>query len=167
MILIACGAALASGCVYRMNLQQGNFLSPSTVAQLKEGMTRSQVRFLLGTPMVPDAFDEDRWDYYYSLRVGRNNDSYQQRVTVFFAEDKVARFEKVGVLSQADAERIDAELRKAAANNSAERKKGFWKRLFTRETSEPVETGSPGPGPVPPPPPDPAPAPAGTPSGPS
>ena len=48
-----------------MSIQQGNYLVTDSVSQLKEGMTRSQVRFLLGTPMVPDAFDDSRWDYYY------------------------------------------------------------------------------------------------------
>jgi outer membrane protein assembly factor BamE len=57
-ISLALGALLASGCVYKMNIQQGNYLVPDSVSQLKEGMTRSQVRFLLGTPMVPDAFDD-------------------------------------------------------------------------------------------------------------
>ena len=63
-------AALASGCVYRMNIQQGNYLEGKTVAQLQVGMTRSQVRYLLGTPMVPDAFDKDRWDYLYYFQRG-------------------------------------------------------------------------------------------------
>ena len=53
MILLAAGTLLASGCVYRMSIQQGNYPVAESVAQLKEGMTRSQVRFLLGTPMVP------------------------------------------------------------------------------------------------------------------
>ncbi len=64
-IFLACGAFFASGCVYKMSIQQGNYLVTDSVSQLKEGMTRSQVRFLLGTPMVPDAFDDSRWDYFY------------------------------------------------------------------------------------------------------
>jgi outer membrane protein assembly factor BamE (lipoprotein component of BamABCDE complex) len=60
-----CASAMLSGCVYRMNIQQGNFLEPRALSQLQVGMTRSQVRYLLGTPMVPDAFDKDRWDYLY------------------------------------------------------------------------------------------------------
>src|SRR6185437_3679823 len=54
--LVAVGTLL-SGCVYRMNIQQGNYLEGRTVDQLQVGMTRNQVRYLLGTPMVPDAFD--------------------------------------------------------------------------------------------------------------
>ena len=63
-LALALGLALlglgASGCVYRMNVQQGNYLDARQVVQVKEGMTRAQVRFLLGTPMLPDAFDRDR-----------------------------------------------------------------------------------------------------------
>src|SRR5688572_9091823 len=65
-------ALLALGaCVYRINIQQGNFLDPKALEQLQAGMTRSQVRFLLGTPMVADAFDPDRWDYVYYFKRGR------------------------------------------------------------------------------------------------
>jgi outer membrane protein assembly factor BamE len=62
-------------------------------------MTRSQVRFLLGTPMLPDAFDNDRWDYVYYLKLGRGGTTEQRRLTVFFTDDRVARIENVGVES--------------------------------------------------------------------
>src|SRR5690606_34826979 len=56
-------AALAvSGCVYQMDIQQGNLLEEETIAQVEVGMTRSQVQFLLGTPTIADAFHRDRWD---------------------------------------------------------------------------------------------------------
>lgn len=82
------------GCVYRMNIQQGNYLEKSTLDQLQVGMTRSQVRYLLGTPMVPDAFDNDRWDYLYYLRKGRLKKPEQRNVTVFFQDDKVAKIDR-------------------------------------------------------------------------
>ena len=53
MLALLAPASL-TGCVYRMNIQQGNYLDGKTVDQLKVGMTRSQVRYLLGTPMVPE-----------------------------------------------------------------------------------------------------------------
>lgn len=86
-----------SGCVYRMNIQQGNFLEGRTVDQLQVGMTRSQVRYLLGTPMVPSTFDKDRWDYLYYFRRGRLEHIEQRHLIVFFKEDKVARFERDNV----------------------------------------------------------------------
>lgn len=81
-----------TGCLYRMPIQQGNFLDPPQVAQLETGMTRSQVMFLLGTPMVPTAFDTDRWDYYFSLKTRRLKLPITRRLTVYFENDKVARF---------------------------------------------------------------------------
>jgi outer membrane protein assembly factor BamE len=90
-------AALAeAGCVYRMPIQQGNFLEPRVVDRLEVGMTRAQVRYLLGTPMVPDTFDVDRWDYLYYMKKGRIHAPVQTRLTVYFNGDKVARFEKTG-----------------------------------------------------------------------
>jgi outer membrane protein assembly factor BamE len=92
--LLAAGFGLGStGCVYRMAIQQGNFLDPAQVSQLENGMTRSQVAFLLGTPMIPTAFDTDRWDYFYYLKDRRLKAADTRRVTVYFKDDKVARVE--------------------------------------------------------------------------
>jgi outer membrane protein assembly factor BamE len=79
-----------------MTVQQGNFLDARQVVQVKEGMTRAQVRFLLGTPMLPDAFDRDRWDYLYYLKVGRLQKAEEQRLTIYFTDEKVSRIENVG-----------------------------------------------------------------------
>jgi len=84
----------ASGCVYRINIQQGNFLDQGAVDTVKEGMTRSQVRYLLGTPMVADSFDKERWDYIYYLKKGRSRHVDSRRVTVYFEGDKVAKLDK-------------------------------------------------------------------------
>jgi outer membrane protein assembly factor BamE len=83
-----------SACVYRMNIQQGNYLEPKALEQLQVGMTRSQVRYLLGTPMVPEAFDDDRWDYLYYIKQGRLRTPHQRHLTVFFDEDKVSRIDR-------------------------------------------------------------------------
>jgi outer membrane protein assembly factor BamE len=94
-------ATASAGCVYRMNIQQGNYLEGRTVDQLQVGMTRSQVRYLLGTPMVPDAFDKDRWDYLYYFKRGRLNRPEQRHLIVLFKEDKVAKFERDNVPNSA------------------------------------------------------------------
>lgn len=94
---------LTTGCVYRMTVQQGNFLDARQVVQVKEGMTRAQVRFLLGTPMLPDAFDRDRWDYLYYLKVGRLQKAEEQRLTIYFTDDKVSRIENVGAPTEVPA----------------------------------------------------------------
>ena len=91
----ALALALAlGGCVYRMDIQQGNLLDAEQVEQLEVGMTRSQVRFLLGTPMVIDSFDANRWDYVYSLRRGHSRQVTRRHLIVWFDGDKVARIEE-------------------------------------------------------------------------
>lgn len=85
-----------TGCVYRMDIQQGNYLDGKTVKQLKVGMTRSQVRYLLGTPMVPSTFDIDRWDYLYYLKKGHLHRPQTYLLTVYFEDDKVAKIDNHG-----------------------------------------------------------------------
>jgi outer membrane protein assembly factor BamE len=80
-----------------MDVQQGNYLEGKTVDQLQVGMTRTQVRYLLGTPLVPDVFDKDRWDYLYYFRHGRHRPNEPRRLEVYFKEDKVTRFERINV----------------------------------------------------------------------
>jgi outer membrane protein assembly factor BamE len=173
MVLVAGSTLLAGGCVYRMSISQGNYLVTESVAQLKEGMTRSQVRFLLGTPMVPDAFNEDRWDYYYFHKNRHLKNPMKLRLTVFFQDEKVARYENVGVPTQTDIDQIEAQLKKAQEATQA--RKSVWQRWFGKD-DPPVETASPSgskieekaaeaPNPVPPS--APLPAPAGSPSGPT
>ena len=90
--LAAAAAVLAaSGCVYRMPIQQGNYLDPVVIAQVKPGMTHSQVRYLLGTPMVPGSFDNTRWDYDYYLKPKRLKSPGRGHVAIFFANNLVAR----------------------------------------------------------------------------
>jgi outer membrane protein assembly factor BamE len=97
--LVALGllAMLVCGCVYRQDIQQGNYLEGKTVDQLAVGMTRTQVRYLLGTPMVPDLFDKDRWDYLYYFQRGRLRRPDQRHVIVYFKDDKVTSFERINV----------------------------------------------------------------------
>jgi outer membrane protein assembly factor BamE len=100
--MLAALGALAAGCKsvevpkvpgitpYRMVIQQGNFVSDEMVAQLKPGMTREQVRFVLGTPLVTDIFHADRWDYVF-YRELPNGKREQRNLTVVFEDGKLAR----------------------------------------------------------------------------
>jgi outer membrane protein assembly factor BamE len=83
-------AALVSGCIYQAALSQGNLLDQEDIDQIEVGMTRSQVRFLLGTPMVADPFHENRWDYIYFLRIGRQKATAKRWISVFFEGDQVS-----------------------------------------------------------------------------
>jgi outer membrane protein assembly factor BamE len=77
---------------YRISIQQGNFVSQEMVSQLKEGMTREQVRNVLGTALLTDMFHEDRWDYPFRM-LKPNGDVITSRVTVFFKSNLVSKFE--------------------------------------------------------------------------
>jgi outer membrane protein assembly factor BamE len=110
---------LLSGCVYRMAVQQGNYLDARQVVQVKEGMTRAQIRFLLGTPMLPDAFNRDRWDYLYTLNLGDGSDITRQRLTVYFEDDKVSRIENAGAPTELPADASAAPTAPATPNPPA------------------------------------------------
>ena len=85
---------LIAGCVYRLDIQQGNLLEEDAVDQVAVGMSRSAVQFLLGTPMIADAFHQDRWDYAYYLRRGRSREIEKRWVVVRFENDRVAEIER-------------------------------------------------------------------------
>lgn len=94
LILVFLCLAVASGCVYRANISQGNLVEQEDLDQLEIGMTKNQVRFLLGTPMIDDPFHRNRWDYVYYLKV-RRQDAVQKRwVSVFFDEELVSEIRK-------------------------------------------------------------------------
>ncbi|MEL7451324.1 MAG: outer membrane protein assembly factor BamE, partial [Pseudomonadota bacterium] len=92
-LFLAVALTATPGCVYRLAIQQGNIAEREDVEQVKVGMTPSQVRFLLGTPLVDDPFSEDRWDYIYYVRIGRNQPTTRHFLTVYFEDGKVARLE--------------------------------------------------------------------------
>ena len=77
---------------YRIDIQQGNFVSQEMVTQLKAGMSKEQVRLALGTPLLADAFHADRWDYVY-WRESQTGKRESRRVALFFSDGKLARIE--------------------------------------------------------------------------
>jgi outer membrane protein assembly factor BamE len=90
--------SLLAGCSdinigpHRIDVQQGNALDPENVARLKPGLSRSQVRFLLGTPLLADPFHTNRWDYVYLFyQAGKLVE--QKRITLFFDGDTLTRIE--------------------------------------------------------------------------
>ncbi|HEY7741637.1 MAG TPA: outer membrane protein assembly factor BamE [Burkholderiales bacterium] len=92
-------ALLTAGCEgaspirpYKMDIQQGNVVTPEMIARLQPGMTRAQVRFTLGTPLVVDPFRADRWDYVY-LFSRRGVVTEQRRIVVVFKDEKLVRVE--------------------------------------------------------------------------
>jgi outer membrane protein assembly factor BamE len=87
-------AAALSGCafVYRIDVQQGNYVPEDVAAKVQVGMTKPQVRALIGTPLLNDIFHANRWDYYFSsVKGGKAED--RTRFSIFFENDKVVRTE--------------------------------------------------------------------------
>jgi outer membrane protein assembly factor BamE len=78
---------------YRMTVQQGNIIEAEAVERVTVGLTRAQVRSILGTPLLADSFHVNRWDYVYTL-TERFKDKEKMALTVYFANDTVTRVEK-------------------------------------------------------------------------
>lgn len=98
-VVLAC--MLLVGCIYKIDIQQGNLLEQEAVEQVEVGMSRSAVRFLLGTPTVSDPFHQNRWDYPYYFKPGRSRESEAERrwIIVHFDGDEVSRIERDVVMN--------------------------------------------------------------------
>ena len=91
LALAACGSPPG---VYRIPIQQGNLLTQQMINDLEPGMTRDQVRFLLGTPLLADTFNDDRWDYIYRYKPAAFSDDVateQRRLQLHFNNDRLSR----------------------------------------------------------------------------
>jgi len=86
IVLITGCSSLQFPGTYRIAIHQGNIISQDMVDKLKVGMTRRQVQYVLGTPLIRDSFNQDRWDYYYSVR-GSKGGTLNKHVSVFFVRD--------------------------------------------------------------------------------
>lgn len=93
MLLSGCGSvtSFAFPGVYKLNIPQGNILTQDQVDQLRPGLTKRQVSFILGTPLIRDTFDQDRWDYIYSFQPG-GGERVQETLTVFFEDNQLTHF---------------------------------------------------------------------------
>lgn len=77
---------------YRIEIQQGNYISQELVSQLKPGMSKDQVRFILGTPLLTDIFHAERWDYVY-WREASSGKRESRKLALFFAEGRLSRID--------------------------------------------------------------------------
>jgi len=90
-LLAGCGLPRALGIApYKIEIQQGNFISQEMTSQLKEGMSKEQVRQIMGTPLLIDLFHNERWDYVYS-RATSDGRREGRKLAVFFEDGKLAR----------------------------------------------------------------------------
>lgn len=92
MLLVVLAMA---GCVqpYRIEIQQGNVVTREMINKLKPGMTRNQVRFVLGTPLVTDPFHPERWDYVYVYKKDASTPVQMHQLTVIFDGDAMKRID--------------------------------------------------------------------------
>lgn len=117
LLLVGCQKVplLPSLSPHKIDIQQGNYVSQEMVGKLKLGMTRSQVRFVLGTPLVVDIFHADRWDYVY-LYQKAGEVTEHRRIRVLFDGDKLARIEgdvqaAAGTAANADSTAVSSSAR--------------------------------------------------------
>lgn len=124
--------------VYRPTIQQGNVVTQEQVNELKPGMTKRQVRFLLGSPMLTDVFHADRWDYAYTKGKG-STPTETQRVTVFFEDDRLVRI--AGDLRpQPEEERSEAKKEVVVTVPDWEpQQKSLWRRSLSAIGLEPQD----------------------------
>lgn len=88
-------ASLVSACsefpgVYKIDIPQGNVVTQEMVDQLRPGMTPSQVRYVMGTPLINDTFSPNRWDYLYSMKQG-GEPRTQERISLYFENEQLTR----------------------------------------------------------------------------
>lgn len=88
-------------CAHKIDIQQGNVVTEKQLSQVKPGMTRNQVRQILGTPLLTDPFHANRWDYFYSLKAGDGKVS-RYHATLFFRDDSLQRIERTGPIPEKD-----------------------------------------------------------------
>src|SRR5258706_5532402 len=86
---------LAAGCVHKIDIQQGNYVTQDLVDRLKTGMTKAEVKQLLGTPLLADAFHANRWDYYFSNVAGRRAEE-RARLSLVFENEKLVTMTGAG-----------------------------------------------------------------------
>lgn len=98
----------AAGCtyfpaVYKIDVQQGNVITQDMIDQLRPGLTKRQVQYVMGTPLIKDTFNQSRWDYVYSLQPGGEN-RQQESISLFFKDGLLTHFEGDFIPSQATTE---------------------------------------------------------------
>ena len=96
--ILLCSLFMLAGCqyfqfpgVHKINIQQGHILTEEMISQLEPGLNKRQVRYILGTPLIDDIFNDDRWDYYYSLKMGSGR-FFKRTLTVYFDGDLFTHF---------------------------------------------------------------------------
>ena len=146
LIIIACIATLnQAACsrtriIHKIDVQQGNVVDQEMVNQLEPGMSRNQVQFIMGSPMVVDVFHQDRWDYIYYFKPGYG-DITEERVSLFFEDDALVRI--TGTLHPGEVDPAAADTTQATVVVPAHERVGpgifnkIWHWITFRKLEEP------------------------------
>lgn len=111
--LLLTGCSLLPHVLFKIDVQQGNVVTEEMLEKLKPGMTKSQVLFVLGSPLIMDAFRDNRWDYVYLYR--KKGDLVEQkRLTVFFENDALVNFDNHLASTQEQAKPLPVEAKAKA-----------------------------------------------------
>ncbi len=113
LVVILLSLAMLSACssfrfpgVHRITVQQGNVITQQMIDKLRPGMTKSQVRFVLGNPVVDDSLNVERWDYVYTIQLA-GGPILKKYLSVFFVENRLSHFQGDYVPSE-EFERMNA-----------------------------------------------------------
>jgi len=110
IISILASALFMTACEpHRIDIQQGNKVTPENYAKLKTGMNRNQVLFVLGSPLLKDPFHQDRWDYIYYLKPG-NKEVKQSRLTLYFEDNALIRIDDSAYTPEAHGDKVKIEM---------------------------------------------------------
>jgi len=146
LLLTACSSSLPSIKPYKMPIQQGNLVTSKMMMQLKPGMTKTQVRFVMGTPLIIDSFHKDQWDYFYQME----KDGViieKRRVILMFEKDLLAKVKGDVIPASVSGDNVNEVRREVvpAKNNEsnqppAQKEKSMLDRLkFWEDNDKPLE----------------------------
>lgn len=143
LLVTACSPSLPSIKPYKMPIQQGNLVSSKMMMQLKPGMTKTQVRFVMGTPLINDSFHKDQWDYFYQMEKD-GAIIEKRRVILMFEKDLLAKVKGDVIPANANKneDRQDiAPIKSSEPNqNPAQKEKSMLDRLkFWEDNDKPID----------------------------
>lgn len=141
LLTVALAAAAISGCgFFRVEIQQGNYITKEQVEELERGMSRREVRYIMGTPLIVDPFHEKvRWDYVYSYSPDLGTDFEKRRITLFFEDDTLTRIAgDIDGTDLAEAYQESGGTRVTSPTEAAD--EGFFEKIFSRDEPPPPES---------------------------
>lgn len=118
LMLLNCSNLRFPG-VYKIDVSQGNIVTQDLLDKLKQDMSPNQVKYILGAPLIEDTFNDGRWDYYYSMKSGRTNQTKNSRVSVYFENAAYQRYELIGTIRESS-------IRREPLQAAPKRKKFLW-----------------------------------------